>query len=277
MAFAFTDFQTNDITPAFVDWLVDEQWVDMQTHFGRLWDYYQNPMYSTRGLSAADAKLNDSARVYIQAQEMGLPARITGIKRTQASGLLGGEPIEKIDVQILLDLYKDNIKEYKRIISEKEKTVTILKKNELDYESTIAALEQQLEREKARTSLWQRIKNLGISFVVLMIIAVIALLIFAPNVLGWIVAKIPSLVSLLGVASFRVVGNIVKGVQKAREEIAQMPDDKKLNKTDILNLIDCRLKEESDRETANTVETIRKKYNLRSVTKKLGNKMLTSK
>ena len=69
----------------------------MQMHFGRLWDYYQNPMYSTTGLSAADAKLNESARTYVQAQEMGLPARITGIKRTETSGLLGGKAIADIE------------------------------------------------------------------------------------------------------------------------------------------------------------------------------------
>jgi hypothetical protein len=193
----------------------------------------------------------------------------------QAERLLGGEPIEKIDVKILLDLYKSDIKEYKRIISEKEKTVTILKKNELDYESTIAALEQQLEREKARSSLWGRIKNLGISFIVLMIIGVVLLLIFAPNVLGWIVAKLPSLISLLGVTSFRVVKALVKGVQKVRAQIADMPEGQKLDKFEILKLIDGGLKEEGDQETTNTVETIRKKYNLESISKKLGNQILT--
>jgi hypothetical protein len=97
MAFDFTSFETNGLNPGFVDWLVDEQWGNMQTHFGRLWDYYQNPMYSTTGLSAADAKLNESARTYIQAQEIGLPARITGIKRTEISGLLGGKAIADIE------------------------------------------------------------------------------------------------------------------------------------------------------------------------------------
>jgi len=97
MAFDFTDFKSNELNPDFVDWLVDEQWVDMQTHFGRLWDYYQNPTYSTTGLAAADAKLNESARNYVQAQEMGLPARITGIKRTQTSGLLGGKAVTDIE------------------------------------------------------------------------------------------------------------------------------------------------------------------------------------
>ena len=89
MAFDFENFETDDLNPDFIDWLVDEQWVNMQMHFGRLWDYYQNQMYSTIGLAAADAKLNEAARTYIQAQEIGLPARITGIKRTQTSGVEG--------------------------------------------------------------------------------------------------------------------------------------------------------------------------------------------
>ncbi|MFA5291636.1 MAG: phage portal protein [Phycisphaerae bacterium] len=97
MAYDFSNFETDSLNPNFVDWLVDEQWVDMQTHFGRLWDYYQNPMYSPAGLSAADAKLNESARTYIQAQEIGLPARITGVKRIQTSGLLGGRAVADVE------------------------------------------------------------------------------------------------------------------------------------------------------------------------------------
>lgn len=97
MAFDFSNFNNDSLNPDFVDWLIEEQWVNTQTHFGRLWDYYQNPMYSTTGLSAADAKLNESARTYIQAQEMGLPARITGIKRSETSGLLGGKAVADIE------------------------------------------------------------------------------------------------------------------------------------------------------------------------------------
>lgn len=98
MAFDFTEFnKNNELNPDFVDWLVDEQWVDMQSHFGKLWDYYQNQMYSTAGLLAVDSKLNESARLYVQAQEMGLPARITGIKRSETSGLLGGRAVADIE------------------------------------------------------------------------------------------------------------------------------------------------------------------------------------
>ncbi len=97
MAFEFSNFKSSSLNADFVDWLVDEQWVNMQMHFGRLWDYYQNPMYLPAGISAIDSKQNESARTYIQAQEIGLPARITGIKRTQTSGLTGGKAVSDIE------------------------------------------------------------------------------------------------------------------------------------------------------------------------------------
>ena len=187
----------------------------------------------------------------------------------QAERLLGGEPIEKIDVQLLLDLYDSDKEKYKRIVREKGKLVTVLKKNELDHETTIAALEEQLERAKAGASIWQRIRHIGISSMILMIAGVIALLIFAPNVLGWIVSKIPSLVSLFGITSLRVVGNVVKGVQKIRNEFTDLPDDQKLTKADILKRIRSGLESEGDEETENTVAAIKKKYKLRSASSNL--------
>jgi hypothetical protein len=186
----------------------------------------------------------------------------------QAERLLGGEPIEKIEVKELLGLYDSDKEKYDRIISEKEKTVTLLKTNQLDNETTIAALEQQLEREKSKP-LWQRIKNTSAWLIILIIIAAILLLIFAPNVLGWIIAKIPSLILYLGVTSSRVVKALVKGVQKARAQIADLPEGTTLDKYQVLDMIDRGLKEEADGETTNTVEVLRKKYNLESISQKL--------
>jgi len=191
----------------------------------------------------------------------------------QAERLLGGEPIEKIDIRALSDLYDSDKEKYKWIISEKGKTVTIIKKNELDNKTTITSLEHQLEKGKAKDSLWNRmwnrIRNAGISFIVLLIIGVILLLIFAPRVLGGIIAKIPSLIFYLGVTSARVVKALVKGIQKARSKIAELPEGKKLDKRQILDMIDSGLKEEADGETTNTVEVLRKKYNLESISSKL--------
>lgn len=186
----------------------------------------------------------------------------------QAERLLGGEPIEKMDVELLLDQYHFDRERYKKTMAEEADLVTTLKKNELNIETEIESLENQLKG----TSTWEKIKKALGGAMTLTIVVIIVLLIFAPHLLGWIVAKIPSLVSLLGVTSFRIVRNVVKGVQKARDKIAELSVDEKLDKFEILDLISSGLKEEADEDTTNTVATIRKKYNLESISRKLRDK-----
>ena len=57
----------------YLDWLIDTRWVDIQSHFEQLWNYYANPR-----IELADGRLSETGRCYVQAQESGLPARITG-------------------------------------------------------------------------------------------------------------------------------------------------------------------------------------------------------
>ena len=38
MAFDFRDFDSEYLDESFIEWLVDEQWVEIGSHFGRLWD-----------------------------------------------------------------------------------------------------------------------------------------------------------------------------------------------------------------------------------------------
>ncbi|MBN2138407.1 MAG: phage portal protein [Sedimentisphaerales bacterium] len=80
----------------YVEWLVDEQSVNIQRHFGRLWDYYANPAVDACGLGACERKVSESGRCYVQAQEYGLPARITGLLAGGNSGLLGARPVKDI-------------------------------------------------------------------------------------------------------------------------------------------------------------------------------------
>ncbi|HQI26508.1 MAG TPA: hypothetical protein PLT20_00375, partial [Sedimentisphaerales bacterium] len=80
----------------YLDWLVDVHAASIQQHFWRLWDYYANPMSDACGGSAADRKVSESGRCYIQAQEVGLPSRITGLARSPHGGALGVQPVRDI-------------------------------------------------------------------------------------------------------------------------------------------------------------------------------------
>jgi len=96
MAFDFSIFDDESLSEDFVGWLVDEESIDVQSRLGRLWDYYRNEMYELAGLGGIQSKMNESSRCYIQGQEYGLPARITGIMRSGNMGLHGGQAVRDI-------------------------------------------------------------------------------------------------------------------------------------------------------------------------------------
>ena len=79
MALDLNSFQDPQLDPEYLAYLLDNQASDQAVHYSRLWDYFRNPLHPVTGL-AADA-LNTSSKPYFQAQEAGLPPRITGVRR----------------------------------------------------------------------------------------------------------------------------------------------------------------------------------------------------
>ena len=84
MSFDLTIFDDSALSDEFLTYLLDQEALDAHIHFSRLWDYYRNSLLPGAGV-AADA-LNLHSRPYFQAQEVGLPARITGVMRLGAGG-----------------------------------------------------------------------------------------------------------------------------------------------------------------------------------------------
>src|SRR4030042_595331 len=73
MSIDLSIFEDPRINADFIEYLIDERSEDIQSHFSRLWEFYSNRMVWTNTNSASEQSRN-----YIQAQEMGLPSRITG-------------------------------------------------------------------------------------------------------------------------------------------------------------------------------------------------------
>jgi hypothetical protein len=80
----------------FLEWLVDKHSADIQKHFTKLWEYYANTTYELNDISCYDKRAGESGRCYVQAQEYGLPARITGLMHCSDSGLFGGRAIKDV-------------------------------------------------------------------------------------------------------------------------------------------------------------------------------------
>jgi len=96
MGFDLDIFGDNQLQADYIEWLVEERWVDIQTHFGKLWEYYTNRMYDMGASGAFDRKVSESGRCYLQAQEYGLPARITGLVHSANAGVFGGKAIKDV-------------------------------------------------------------------------------------------------------------------------------------------------------------------------------------
>ncbi len=91
MAFETDIFQDTGLEADYIDWLIDTRWVDIQAHFELLWNYYANPK-----IEISDSRLAESSKRSIQAQEFGLPARITGYVHSGRSGLPGTRVLRDI-------------------------------------------------------------------------------------------------------------------------------------------------------------------------------------
>jgi hypothetical protein len=90
MAFKLDIFEDRQVDAAYLEWLVDEQSAVIRRHFGRLWDYYVNPT------AEASRPVGESGRPYVQAQEYGLPARITGLRHGLQGDVFASRPVREI-------------------------------------------------------------------------------------------------------------------------------------------------------------------------------------
>lgn len=82
MSFDLSNFQNPQLESDYVTYLVDHQSLENEAFHNRLWNYYRNPLIPAVGVSAGS--LNENSRPYFLAQEVGLPARITGVQRSGA-------------------------------------------------------------------------------------------------------------------------------------------------------------------------------------------------
>jgi hypothetical protein len=78
MAFNLKRFDNTDLDGEYIEWLVTEGAPGRRAWHERLWNYYRNPLIPA---ASAGRSASAHARPYVLAQEVGLPARITGVQR----------------------------------------------------------------------------------------------------------------------------------------------------------------------------------------------------
>ncbi|MHC4763212.1 MAG: hypothetical protein ACYS71_07590, partial [Planctomycetota bacterium] len=96
MGFELEIFNDNQLQADYLKWLVEEYSIDIQRHFSWLWEYYANRMSDSNTVGIFGRNRSESGRWYVQAQECGLPSRITGRAYCASGGVFGGQAVKEV-------------------------------------------------------------------------------------------------------------------------------------------------------------------------------------
>lgn len=77
---------------------------------------------------------------------------------------------------------------------------------------------------------------------------------------GWLVGKLPSLITWLGITSSQMTSNIIKGIHDAKERIRAVDDDKKLSKNEVLTIFGSSLGNSTNVSDKNAIDRIKRKF-----------------
>ena len=87
MGFNVSVFEDQQLESDYIDWLVDEHSINIRRHFSKLWDYYTNRMVDRYQVASLSGHASGLEKCYFQAQEYGLPSRITGQVYSASGGV----------------------------------------------------------------------------------------------------------------------------------------------------------------------------------------------
>ena len=96
MSFELGIFADDELSADYLERLVNERGQQVSNHFSRMWDYYSNCTQEVSSSSKLAGKLGETGRYYVQAQEFGLPARITGLIHSASRGVFGGTVVSDL-------------------------------------------------------------------------------------------------------------------------------------------------------------------------------------
>ena len=127
---------------------------------------------------------------------------------------------------------------------------------------SLGELKAQENKDGFFSSLWAWLTGTFglIGAIAVCVIAGPALLPVITQLFGWLVGKIPGLITWFGITSSQMTSNIIKGVHDAKERIRAVDDDKKLSKNEVLNIFGSSLGNSTNVSDKNAIDRIKRKF-----------------
>ena len=127
---------------------------------------------------------------------------------------------------------------------------------------SLGELKAKEQKDGFFSSLWSYLTTTFglLGAIAILIIGGPALLPIITQFIGWLVGKIPGLISWLGITSSQMTSNIIKGVHDAKEKIRAVDDDRKLSKNEILNIFKSSLGNTTNNSDKSAIDRIKRKF-----------------
>lgn len=178
------------------------------------------------------------------------------------------QPGDKIHVEDIIsnnEIAIENLSDRDADVIELSRRKEILGHDLKDTEEKLISLGELKAQEKKDgffSSLWVWLTtSFGlIGAVAILIIGAPVLLPIITQLFGWLVSKIPGLITWLGITSSQMTSNIIKGVHDAKERIRAVEDDKKLSKNEVLNIFGSSLGNSTNNSDKSAIDRIKRKF-----------------
>ena len=178
------------------------------------------------------------------------------------------QPGDKIHVE---DVIRNNALAVENLADRDQDVIKLSRRKELlghDLKDTeeklisLGELKAQEEKDGFFSSLWGWLTGTFglLGAIAVCIIAGPALLPIITQFIGWLVGKLPGLISWLGITSSKMTSNIIKGVHDAKEKIRSVEEDKKFSKNEVLGIFGSSLGNSTNDTDKNVIARIKRRF-----------------
>lgn len=178
------------------------------------------------------------------------------------------QPGDKIHID---DVISNNEIAIKNLVDREEDVISLARRKQLlghdlkDTEEKLISLGELKAKEQKDgffDSMWSWLTGtFGIvGAIAVLVIGGPALLPIITQLIGWLVSRIPGLISWLGITSSQMTSNIIKGVQDAKHTIRSSQDDRKFTKNEILSIFGSSLGNSTNISDKNAIDRIKRKF-----------------
>lgn len=228
-------------------------------------------------LARKGSELDRHTRAYVtgavdalaRVPEKGVEAKVAQELAENAQRIVGlpqpGDEIHVDDVIAANEIALENLEDREKDVIKLARRQEILGHDLKDTEEKLielGELKQQEEKQGFFSSLWAWLTGTFglIGAVAVCIVAGPVILPILGQLFGWLVSKLPMLITWMGVTSKNLTQNIIKGVHDAKEKIRAKEDGSTFTKDEVIDILGTELCKTTNKNDKDAIARIKRRF-----------------